>query len=232
MIRSRGSHAPALLLAGGCLAALLAGCAAPVEPIPAGLSDTEAMELSLSRYSYDLNLLLQQYPDAEVPGVGTSTMVTSRVEWSQFQVMCLVNHGIRGARATTDGYVVQAANDPQTEAVAQFVCRYQYAIDPRVLGALSAEQAGYAWDYLVERVVPCMRSIGFEPSPPPSRDDFIAFSEHVWGAALWTPYGRFTDKFFGPERVVVDRHCPPLPDDPFAVFNGTLTDRIIGIPEE
>ena len=80
----------------------------------------------------------------------------------------------------------------------------------------------------MHRVVPCMRSIGFEPSPYPDRDDFIAYSARVWGAALWTPYGRFTDKYFGPERTVVDQHCPPLPDDPFAVFNGTLGERIIG----
>ena len=184
--------------------------------------------MSQSRYTYDLNLLLQQYPDATVPETGTWIMMSSRAEWSQFQVMCLVEHGIRGVKVTPDGYTVQGDNDPEAAAVARFACRYRYTLDPRVLGALSADQAGYAWDYLVERVVPCMRSIGFEPSPHPDRDDFVAYSERVWGAVLWSPYGRFEDKYFGPERMVVDQHCPPLPDDPFAVFNGTLTARIIG----
>ena len=85
-------------------------------------------------------------------------MVSSRAEWSQAQVGCLVGMGIDGVRSTPGGYTVQALNDPETEALARFVCRYQYPLDPRVMGALSAEQAGYAWDYLVHRVVPCMRS--------------------------------------------------------------------------
>jgi hypothetical protein len=218
----------ALLLIGGCLT----GCAGPAAPLPPGISDTEALEMSLSRYTYDLNLLLQRYPGATVPESGVSTMVSSRAEWSQFQVMCLVEWGIRGVSTTLGGYAVQGDNDPEHEAIARFACRYRFPIDPRVLGALSAEQAGYAWDYLVHRVVPCMRSIGFEPSPPPDRDDFIAYSERVWGAVLWSPYGRFEDKYFGPERIAVDQHCPPLPDDPFAVFNGTLTDRIVGVTED
>jgi hypothetical protein len=155
-------------------------------------------------------------------------MVTSRAEWSTFQVMCLVDEGIRGATPTRDGYAIDGDNEPADEAVARFTCRYRFPIDPRALGALSAEQAGYAWDYLVERVAPCMRSIGFEPSPHPEREDFIAYSERVWGAVLWSPYGRFSDKFFGPERTIVDLHCPPLPDDPFAVFNGTLGERLTG----
>ena len=222
------SRGAALLLVGASVVVTLIGCAAPTEPVPPGISDAEALELSLSRYAYDLDLVLENYPDVTLPQPLVSTMVSSRAEWSQAQVGCLVGMGIDGVRSTPAGYTVQALNDPETEALARFVCRYQYPLDPRVMGALSAEQAGYAWDYLVHRVVPCMRSIGFEPSPYPDRDDFIAYSARVWGAALWTPYGRFTDKYFGPERTVVDQHCPPLPDDPFAVFNGTLGDRIIG----
>ena len=214
---------PALL--GACA---VSGCAASPAPMPAGISDERALELALSRYQYDQRLLLEDYPQASLPELGVVTLVSSRTEWSGFQVMCLVNEGISGAIPTRDGYAIDGDNAPVDEAVARFTCRYRFPIDPRVLGALSPEQAGYAWDYLVERVVPCMRSIGFEPSPSPSRDDFIAYSERVWGAVLWSPYGRFSDKFFGPERTVIDQHCPPLPDDPFAVFNGTLGERLLG----
>jgi hypothetical protein len=73
-----------------------------------------------------------------------------------------------------------------------------------------------------------MQNLGFEPSPPADRGDFIAYSARVWGAVLWTPYGSLDDPFSGPERELVDSRCPPLPDDPFAVFNGTLTARIAG----
>ena len=216
------------LLAGLLGACTMAGCAASDPPIPAALSDEQALELAMSRYQYDLRLLLEDFPDAALPELGIVTMVASRTEWSQFQVMCLVNEGIRGATPTRDGYAIDGDNQPVDEAVARFTCRYRFPIDPRVLGALSSEQAGYAWDYLVERVVPCMRSIGFEPSPPADRDEFIAYSARVWGSVLWSPYGRFEDPFFGPERTIVDRHCPALPDDPFAVFNGTLTARLLG----
>lgn len=225
MVRSR---VVALLLP--LLLGAMSGCAASERPIPAGISDEHALELALTRYDYDLERLLEKFPDAVVPELHVNVMVSSRAEWSVFQVMCLVEAGIRGASPTRDGYAVNGDNDPVDEAVARFACRYRYPIDPRVLGALSADQAGYAWDYLVGRVVPCMRSIGFEPSPPPSREDFVAYSAHVWGAVLWSPYGRFEDKYFGPERAVVDQHCPPLPDDPFAVFNGTLGERLIGEP--
>jgi hypothetical protein len=214
---------PALL---GAVA--LTGCGASQQGIPANISDEQALELALSRYDYDLGLLLEEFPDVAPPELGLQMMVASRTEWSAFQVMCLVDEGIRGATPTRDGYAINGDNDPVDEAVARFTCRYRYPIDPRVLGALSPEQAGYAFDYLVERVVPCMRSLGFEPSPPPDRDDFIAYSERVWGAVLWSPYGRFWDKYSGPERTLVDRHCPPLPDEPFAVFNGTLNERLIG----
>ena len=71
---------PLALLAGG----LLAGCGpgAP-PPIPAGLSDERALELSLARYEYDLDLLLTRYPSARVPALGTTTLVGNRVEWSE-----------------------------------------------------------------------------------------------------------------------------------------------------
>ncbi len=229
-MRSRmvGLLLPVVVLVGG---GILAGCGAPTPAIPAGISDDEAAALSLTRYEYDRDLLLQTYPEAELPDVRIQDMVPSRSEWSQMQVMCLVANGIRGVEATLGGYSVHGDNDPQAQAVAQLVCRYQYPIDPRILGALSAEQSGYAWDYLVGRVVPCMRALGFEPSPPAPRDEFVTYSARVWGSVLWSPYGRFEDPFFGPERVLVDSHCPPLPDDPFAVFNGTLTLRINGDQE-
>jgi hypothetical protein len=224
-MRTRGAG----LLAIALVAVTLGGCSGDHRPpVPAGLSDDEAVQLSLSRYDYDLNLLLKEFPTAAVPGTGLRMMVSSRAEWSQFQVMCLVEHGIRGATPTLGGYAVQGDNDPEAEAIARFACRYQYPIDPRVLGALSAEQSGYAWDYLTGRVLPCMRRLGFEPSPPAPRKDFVAYSSHVWGSVLWSPYGRLDDPFSGPDRALVDSHCPPLPDDPFAVFNGTLTARISG----
>ena len=207
---------------------VLAGCAEPPPAIPAGISDEQAMELSLTRYEYDLGLLLEEFPGAVVPEAHIQSMVPSRADWSLMQVMCLVGFGIRGVEPTLGGYAIRGDNDPQAEAVAQLACRYEYPIDPRILGALSPEQAGYAWDYLVERVVPCMRTLGFEASPPAGRDEFVTYSARVWGSSLWSPYGRFEDPFFGPERILVDQHCPPLPDDPFAVFNGTLSQRING----
>ncbi len=225
-MRSRGRRIAALLV--GCLAAVLTACAAPDPPVPDGISDEHALELGLSRYAYDLRLLLRDYPDAVLPGVGEVELVAAFDDWTRQQVACLAGMGIAGARGTIDGFAVLGENDAQEEAVARFVCHYRYLIDPRVRGALSAEQAGYAWDYLVERVVPCMRSLGFEPSPPPDRDEFVAYSQRVWSAVLWSPYGRFENKYSGPERTVVDRHCPPLPDDPFAVFNGTLSARLLG----
>lgn len=226
VMRSGGRRIAALLI--GCLAALLTGCATPDPPVPAGISYQQALELGQSRYSYDLRILLRDYPDATLPGADRVQMVTAFSEWSAQQVGCLTEMGIDGARVTVDGYAVLGENDPEAEAVARFACRYRYMIDPRVRGALSAEQAGYAWDYLVKRVVPCMRSIGFETSEPPGRDEFIAYSQRVWGAARWSPYDRFQDPFFGPERALVDQFCPPLPDDPFAVFNGTLSERLRG----
>jgi hypothetical protein len=226
MTGARGAGLLAIALVGS---ALLGGCAGSGEPpVPPGLSDDQAIELSRSRYEYDLKLLLQEFPTASVPDVEPVTMVASRSEWSVAQVTCLVGRGIRGATTTPGGYAVQGGNDPQAEAIARFACRYQFPIDPRVLGALSAEQAGYAWDYLVGRVMPCMRRLGFQPSPPASREDFIAYSEHVWGSVLWSPYGSLDDPFSGPDRALIDSRCPPLPDDPFAVFNGTLNARISG----
>lgn len=216
---------PLLVVGGGCA---LPGCADGTPAIPPGISDERAMELGLARYAYDLDLLMRRYPDATVPMPVELVMVATRDEWSQAQVRCLTERGIVGARTTSGGYAVLGENDPQEEAVARFVCRYQVTLDPRVLGALSPEQAGYAYDYLTDRIVPCMQSIGFEPSPAVDREAFIAYSARVWGAALWTPYGRLDDPFAGPEREFVDSRCPPLPDDPFAVFNGTLSSRVNG----
>jgi hypothetical protein len=209
------------------LALALPGCAAQQRELPPGLSDASALQLSLARFDYDLDLLLERFPDADVPESVTSTMVASRVAWSQAQMACLIEAGIRGVRATPAGYVVQGVNDPEQEAVARFVCRYRFTIDPRAEGALSAEQAGYAWDYLVQRVMPCMKRLGFEPSTPPTREDFIAYSERVRGAVRWSPYNGLDGEFSGPERDLVDRHCPPLPDDPYAVLNGTLAERLL-----
>ena len=195
---------------------LLAGCATAT-PIPPGLTDAEADEVVASRLA-ETWTVVNRGEFREMPVIERVSFTTPD-DWSSAQVSCLVAAGI-DASEVSGGFSVSSdgtISDRQI-ADAQIVCLGQYPVDPRTQGYLSDAQLLYAYDYLTERVAPCLDLLGFPSSGPPDR---LAFVGAVRAGLVWTPYshGGATRLDATPaEWTVINGKCPPLPVDPFVIF--------------
>ena len=188
---------------------LLAGCATAT-PIPAGLTDDEAkaivaQQLGGSRFDRDM---------PPVPVIAFTTMDS----WSSMQVTCLRAAGIN-AEEISGGYSVRGERYVGADfELAQFTCDSQYPVDPRLQGYLSDAQADYVYDYLTERVAPCLELLGYPVVP--SAPDHASFVDAL-PTALWTPY--LAIKATPAEWATINAKCPPIPSDEFALFQPPVT---------
>ena len=188
---------------------LLAGCATAT-PIPAGLTDDEAkaivaQQLGGSRFDNDM---------PPVPVIA----FTSPDNWASTQVTCLRAEGIN-VEEISGGYAVRG-DDETADGVgrAQFTCDSQYPVDPRLQGYMSDAQADYVYDYLTERVAPCLELLGYPVVP--SAPDHASFVNAL-PTALWTPY--LAIKATPAEWATINAKCPPIPSDEFALFQPPVT---------
>ena len=197
-------------LALGASVLLLAGCGTAT-PIPPGLTDDEAkaivaQRLGASRFDNDR-------PPIDV--VEFATMDS----WSSMQVTGLRAAGIN-AEEISGGYAVRGDGDTSEYfEKAQFTCDSQYPVDPRTQGYLSDAQADYAYDYLTERVTPCLELLGYPVVP--SAPDHASFVNAL-PAALWTPYLSITAT--PAEWAAINAKCPPISTDEFALFQPPATE--------
>ena len=195
---------------------LLAGCATPT-PIPPGLTDAEADEVVAEQLA-ETWTAVNRGEARDMPAFERVSYTTPDT-WSSAQVSCLVAAGI-DASEVSGGYMVSSDGTVSNRQIAdaQMVCLGQYPVDPRTQGYLSDSQLLYAYDYLTERVAPCLDLLGFPSSGPPDRPAFVGA---VRAGQVWTPYshgGATRLDATAAEWTVINGKCPPLPADPFAMF--------------
>jgi hypothetical protein len=155
--------------------------------------------------------------DAE-PDVATVAFTTPDT-WSTVQTSCLQAAGLQ-AREISGGFTIDDPGDLDATEVslAQWTCLRQYPVDPRITGFLSDAQVLFMYDYFVSRLTPCIATLGFDVTPPPQRDQYLAL---VRAGSSWSPYigadGEPIARSPG-EWALVNGRCPPLPDDPFGPY--------------
>jgi hypothetical protein len=167
--------------------ALLTGCSA--EPtIPPPPTDAEIVQIEqrlAASWWKDL------YPTEPQPQVETIERV-NREDRSAAIEGCLREAdapGVTDTGAVTFDGVSQAAIDEFFRA--QWVCVQQYpvVIDDEERGYfMSDAQLSYVYDYLVGRLVPCLKMIGYDVAVAPTREVFVEVSSTMYGELLWNPY--------------------------------------------
>lgn len=136
--------------------------------------------------------LLTSFPNAQRPDVVEIERVTGD-----------------NPRRTQCGDVARAAGlDPQSFAIAAFVCAAEYPSIPN--GTLSQDQAGYLYDYWTGFVLPCYAAAGYpDKSAPPTREYFAA----NWPFQNWSPQPKSGGYVVGgPEYDTLIANCPGFPD--------------------
>ena len=193
---------------------LLTGCATPT-PIPPSITDDEAesiVTLQLDRYWAELSRGEdRQFPTFE--RVAFSTPDT----WASVQVSCLIAAGL-DAREVSGGFAIDGYGSlsPGEGDRAQVVCLGEYPVDPRAQGFLSDAQVLYAYDYFTERLAPCLQLLGFAVPPAPARS---SYADSTRDGLFWTPYGQSPPiEATAEEWSVINAKCPPLPAEPFSLF--------------
>lgn len=190
---------------------LLTGCAAQ-PPVPEGLTDEEAGRLVLVSLAADTALLQEQLPDASLQlGDG---LTDDWDVWVDLQVMCLEAAGF--APVLIDAGLL-ISGDTDLVRAARIHCAYRFPLDPRQLGALSSEQAEWAWDYWDTRLIPCVEALGYTVPGVPQRAEFVRNAVGRIGSLPWTPYLAMRVQS-NEEKAAIDGACPPLPDDPYGLF--------------
>lgn len=193
---------------------LLAGCATQ-PPVPPGLTDEEAGRLVLVSLAADTALLQQQVPDASVSLQIGDELTDDWDVWLDLQVSCMEDAGFAPVSVTESGFMV--GGDTDQVRAARIHCSYRFPLDPRVLGALSSEQAEWAWDYWDTRLIPCVQALGYRVPAVPQREEFVRNAVGRIGPLPWTPYLAMRVGS-NEEKAAIDKACPPLPDDPYGLF--------------
>ena len=211
------------VLVGGVAVLLLGGCAAEPQ-VPEGLTDEEAGRLILVAMARDISELQRQVPGADGPSIVGEEVVDNWGDWMNLQSDCLKAAGFSPVQVTKDGFIVGGDTDLVREA--RVHCAYRFPLDPRLLGALSSEQAEYAWDYWDQRLIPCVEELGYTVPGVPIRAEFIRNAVGRVGRLPWTPYVAMRVQS-NEEKAAIDEACPPLPEDPYNLYENTALPVLI-----
>ncbi len=211
------------LLVGGAAMLLLAGCAAQPQ-VPEGISDEEAGRLILASLARDIAELQRQVPGATGPSTVGEEVAENWGDWMNLQSYCLKAAGFSPVMVTKDGFVIGGDTDLVREA--RVHCAYRFPLDPRLLGALSTEQAEYAWDYWDQRLIPCVEELGYTVPGVPIKSEFVSNAVGRVGRLPWTPYLAMRVQS-NEEKAAIDAACPPLPEDPYNLFEHTALPVLI-----
>ena len=137
---------------------------------------------------------------------------TNGANWSETQADCLRKHGIN-AHEVSGGFAVDGVGDSDAYLIASWTCATEYPVDVRDGGYLTPDQVLYMYDFWANRLAPCLKLLGYQLAPTPTRDQFVqglASSRH------WTPYNTVDGQPLvdSPEQWrQIDLRCPPLPAD-------------------
>ncbi len=184
--------------------AVLVGCTAAPQPLPPGLTDDEVAAIRAAEQQswWDQIAPGEPMPVIEVVRYVDNNDTATRVE-------CLKAQPIPGVTVTPDnGFMSNGLESQKALDRAFFVCAQMYPPQGSTddLGLYSSEQLSYLYDDFTERLLPCLRMMGFriaDPSPqffgqsgylPWDPYAVLVRNPAAWDASLW---------------ALVDVRCPP-----------------------
>ena len=186
---------------------LLAACA-PTTGLPRPLSQQEIDGIVARDNDYRWEFYFANRPDVARPVVERRGYVAPGLA-ADFYAKCLSTGGFD--MAYVYGVGLEFGLDPATQTaayLAYYICAAQYPVDPIARGFLSPDQLGFMYDYYVQRLTPCLRSLGYTVPQAPQRGDFIAAS---FNGDSWNPYDGVALAVSSPVWTLIDERCPPLP---------------------
>ncbi len=134
-------------------------------------------------------------------------------EYGAVMVPCLNDQGIP-ARHSGDGGVLYG-HIPEEQALLQrealYRCEVRFPTHPRYFEPLNAEQLGRLYVYLVEDLVSCLETEGYNVSSPPTLEVFIgSFNDPA--VPSWHPYPAGDPRIQQPEEWNrLNTACPQFP---------------------
>ena len=171
------------------------------------LSSEEHEQLVQEEDARALDDLRSAYPDVELPSVSRVKFVSSN-EWPEAIAACLNEEGfdVSVKDGGVGGMVLYDQQEPY--ALAMYVCKIKYPLDPKFNVPFSESQLDYLYHYYTGELTTCLEDAGYSIADPPSRQKFV----ETYGAGNWAPYNSVRDVT---EWSELNRKCPQLPDGLF-----------------
>jgi len=194
-------------LALGASALLLAGCA-PAIVLPPPMTQAEIKRTIAEGNEQWWNAM---FPDEPMPVVDPIEYVDVHEQNTQY-LDCLKAADLEGITFSDTGGWTTSGDLEQNNAVnrASFVCQLQYPYDisdPAELGYLSDAQANWLWYFNRDRLVPCLKMLGYTVMTHPG--------EYVEGSInVIPPYYEMSPRPDDDDWDLIDFRCPPSPVGP------------------
>jgi hypothetical protein len=207
-VKARGVTLVALM----CAALALTGCAGQPPVAPPGPNDQQVASMmqqwakkETANYQADLALMVNNF--------GFVRFVKPS-EWSKVMNECVRSlGGSRFLYGPGNQASLPALSAPEAKYTyaANAECRIEYPMSSMRSRLRTPEQLDYIYDYYQARLIPCLRSAGFQIGHVPTSDQYRELSEN--GITAWDPYGSLTR---GPSQSAVSitalkARCPALP---------------------
>jgi hypothetical protein len=190
------------------IVALLAGCA-PQHTTPEGLSDAEVKAI----YDAQQLQMWESYHQGETPP-DVEFVRYLDPESGSVRTECMAEANIPGFSVTEEGWWSFQSTDLATDrlfADAQYICALKYPPDPSnsdQMGLFSDAELDFIYHYMTDRLVPCVRLMGYSLREVPTRDAFMSSSPYLG----WSVYDAMLPL---PQSIEewgrVDARCPPSP---------------------
>jgi len=151
-----------------------------------------------------------RFPDATRPEIEPVRRVT-RTEFPEVVAECLRDAGF-DAGTDPDGsfWFSSAPEQAESLAIAIYACIATYPLAPEYYQPFGEAQVGEHYDYLVNVAVPCLASLGYTSTAPPSREEYI---ETYNTSSMWDLYAPIAGAVANIDEwydVVVQ--CPEFPN--------------------
>ena len=122
---------------------------------------------------------------------------------------CMVDAGFDALTQVGDSVALATTEvDAKAAAVAYYTCSLKYPELDRVVGYLSVPRRTELYTHLTQKVLPCLRLLGYAVDAPPSRDIFVS---HYYREEGWNPYSAIALEADSPVWRLIDARCAPPP---------------------
>jgi len=141
---------------------------------------------------------------------------TSYEDWGQTMAQCLQDAGFNIVGAGTSISAPDGIGPAQMSAfhLAYYTCESMYTLHPRYSQGFTADQLGMWYDYSVEWLVPCLASLGYTTTAPPTREVYIA--QGLVKDPDWNPWSEANLAASSLQKqMLITETCPEYPPNQY-----------------